>query len=153
MYVGATAMQPGGGAAPRLTARPERTTEIPYGIQANDPALRDLMQGLYMLAAVDTSALPLDAYQPYMQAAVDKVSAGLDGVREATAQLGLQRAQVDETAERHHAQQKILTDQLNDLESVDPYEASTRLSQLEAQIEATSNATARIARLRLTNYL
>ncbi|HYH20736.1 MAG TPA: flagellin [Azospirillum sp.] len=153
MYAGATALQPGGAATPRLTARPEGSAEIPYGVQANDPAPRDLMQGLYMLAAVDTSALPLDAYQPYMQAAVDRISAGLNGLRNATAQLGIQRAQVDETAERHHTQQKILTDQINDLESVDPYEANTRLTQLEAQIEATSNATARIARLRLTNYL
>jgi len=153
MYVGATAMQPGGAATPRLTARPEASTEIPYGVQANDPAVRDLMQGLYMLAAVDTSVLPLDAYRPYMDAAVDRIAAGLNGLRDATAQLGIQRAQVDEIAERHHAQQKILTDQINDLEAVDPYEASTRLNQLEAQIEATSNATARIARLRLTNYL
>ncbi len=152
-YVGATAMQPGGAATPRLSGRPDRTTDIPYGVQANDPAMRDLLQGLYMLASVDTSKLPQDAYQPYMQAAVGKVSAGLDGVRNATAQLGSQRQQLDEIAGRHAAQLKILNDQIDALEGVDPAESSVRLNQLEAQIEATSAATARISRMHLSNYL
>lgn len=152
-YVGATAMQPGGAATPRLSARPDRSTEIPYGVQANDPAMRDLLQGLYMLATIDTSKLPQDAYQPYMQAAVSKVSGGLDGVRNVTAQLGIQREQLDEIAERHSAQLKILNEQIDGLEGVDPAESSVRLNQLEAQIEATSAATARIARMRLSNYL
>lgn len=153
MYMGATAMQPGGADTPRLSARPDRSSEIPYGIQANDPAMRDLLQGLFMLASVDASALPLEAYQPYMDAAVGKLSAGLDGVRNATAQLGIQRAQLDEIVKGHNAQLKILNDQIDALESVDPAESSVRLSQLEAQIEATASATARIARMRLTNYL
>lgn len=152
-YVGATAMQPGGAATPRVTGRPEDASELPYGVQANDKAVRDLLEGMYMLAAVDTSKLPLDAYTPYMQEAVDRLQSGLSGLRDTTARLGIQRAQVDETVERHNTQKKILTNQLNALEEVDPAEASVRLNQLETQIEATSAATARIARLSLTNYL
>ena len=152
-YLGATAMKPGGAANPRLTARADGAAEIPYGVQANDPMFRDLLQGLYMLATIDTSALPLDAYQPYMQAAVDKLGAGLNGLRDATAQLGIQRARLDEIQEQHKARLTILAGQINALEEVDPAEASVRLNQLEVQIEMTSNATARISRLSLANYL
>ncbi|AWJ94761.1 flagellar hook protein (plasmid) [Azospirillum baldaniorum] len=139
--------------APRLSARLDRTTEIPYGIQGNDPAMRDLLQGLYMLASVDTSQLPLDAYKPYMEAAVAKVSGGIEGVRDATAQLGIHRAQLDDIAAMNTTQLRILNDQLDAMESVDPAEASLRMNQLEVQIEATAAATARIARMSLTNYL
>ncbi|QCO19162.1 flagellar hook protein (plasmid) [Azospirillum brasilense] len=139
--------------APRLSARLDRTTEIPYGIQGNDPAMRDLLQGLYMLASVDTSQLPLDAYKPYMEAAVAKVSGGIEGVRDATAQLGIHRAQLDDIAAMNTTQLRILNDQLDAMESVDPAEASLRMNQLEVQIEATAAATARIARMSLANYL
>ncbi|MBK3802899.1 flagellar hook protein [Azospirillum brasilense] len=139
--------------APRLSARLDRTTEIPYGIQGNDPAMRDLLQGLYMLASVDTSQLPLDAYKPYMEAAVAKVSGGIEGARDATAQLGIHRAQLDDIAAMNTTQLRILNDQLDAMESVDPAEASLRMNQLEVQIEATAAATARIARMSLTNYL
>ncbi|MBK4722556.1 flagellar hook protein [Azospirillum sp. YIM DDC1] len=139
--------------APRLSARLDRSTEIPYGIQGNDPAMRDLLQGLYMLASVDTSQLPLDAYKPYMEAAVAKVSGGIEGVRDATAQLGIHRAQLDDIAAMNTTQLRILNDQLDAMESVDPAEASLRMNQLEVQIEATAAATARIARMSLANYL
>ena len=56
-------------------------------------------------------------------------------------------------AEQHKTQKAILSLQIDNLEGVDPYEASTRITQLEAQIDATSSATARIAKLHLTNYL
>ncbi|PWC42578.1 flagellin [Azospirillum sp. TSO22-1] len=152
-YVGATALKPGGTPNPRLTGRPDASVELAYGVQANDPGVRSLLEGLYMLAAVDTSKLPLDAYQPYVQAAVDRLSAGTEGMRDATAQLGIQHATLLDVAERHRTHQKILADQINDLENVDPAQASVRLNQLEMQVEATASVTARIARLRLTNYL
>ncbi|HYG86954.1 MAG TPA: flagellin [Azospirillum sp.] len=152
-YVGATTQKPGGAPNPRLTGRPDSSVELAYGVQANDPAVRSLLEGLYMLAAVDTSKLELDAYKPYIQAAVDKLSAGTEGIRDATAQLGIQHATLLDVAERHRTQQKILTDQINDLENVDPAEASVRFNQLETQIEATESVTAFISRMRLTNYL
>lgn len=152
-YVGATTMQPGGAATPRVTGRPADAVELPYGIQANDKPFRDLMQGLYMLATVDTSKMELDAYKPYIETAVSKMSGGLDNIRNATSQLGIYRHQLEETIESHKTRQKVLSEQINSLEEVPPEEASVRLNQLEVQIEAASSATARIAKMRLSNYL
>lgn len=153
LYTGTTAHQAGGGASPRVSGRPADAATIPYGVQANDPMMRELLEGIYMLAAVDTSAMSVDAYPDYIKTAVDKLSGGLGTLREATAQLGIQRAQVASVAEQHRTQKSILTLQIDNLEGVDPYEASTRISQLEAQVDATASATARIAKLRLSNYL
>ncbi|CAO3440297.1 flagellin N-terminal helical domain-containing protein [Azospirillum endophyticum] len=153
LYTGTTALQPGGAAAPRVGGQPADSTSIAYGVQANDPMMRQMLEGIYMLAAVDTSQMEVDAYPDYIKTAVDKLSGGLGKLREATAQLGIQRAQVATLAEQHKTQKSVLSLQINNLEGVDPYEASTRISQLEAQIDATSSATARIAKLHLTNYL
>lgn len=153
LYTGTTALQPGGTASPRVSGQPADSTGIAYGVQANDPMMRQVLEGIYMLAAVDTSKMDVDAYPDYIRAAVDKLSGGLGKLREATAQLGIQRAQVATLAEQHKTQKSILSLQIDTLEGVDPYEASTRISQLEAQIDATSSATARIAKLHLTNYL
>ena len=153
LYTGTTAQQPGGAASPRVSGRPADSTSIPYGVQANDPMMREMLEGIYMLAAVDTSQMNVDAYPDYIKTAVDKLSGGLGKVREATAQLGIQRGQVATLAEQHKTQKAILSLQIDNLEGVDPYEASTRITQLEAQIDATSSATARIAKLHLTNYL
>jgi flagellar hook-associated protein 3 FlgL len=37
------------------TARLDRGYEISYGVRADDPAIRELMQGLYMLASVPST--------------------------------------------------------------------------------------------------
>ncbi|SMH63058.1 flagellin [Azospirillum agricola] len=152
-YTGTTAMQAGGGASPRITGRPADATSVPYGVQANDPMFRDLLQGAYMLAAVDTSTMEPAAYKDYIEEAVSKMSKGLGDLRQATALLGIQRNQIASVAEQHQTQKTILNLQIDNLEGVDYGEASTRISNLEAQIDATASATARIAKMHLTNYL
>ncbi|MGQ9369316.1 flagellin [Azospirillum sp. ST 5-10] len=152
-YTGTTTLRAGGTANPRVAGRPADDTTIAYGIQANDPMIREILEGAYMLAAVDTSKMEPAAYDDYMYAAVSKLSGGLNDLRDSIAQLGIQRNQVTTLAEQHKTQIAILNTQIHNLEGVDPYEASVRISQLETQIDATSSATARIAKLHLTNYL
>lgn len=152
-YTGTTALQPGGAASTRLSGQASDAATIDYGVQANDAMFRNILEGAYMLAALDTSTMTEDAYPGYIKAAVDKLSSGLSGLQGATAQLGIQRAQVASIADQQQTRKAILNLQINNMESVDPYEASTRISQLEAQIDATASATARIANLHLTNYL
>lgn len=152
-YTGTTAFRPGGTPNPRVAGRPEDGTELAYGVQANDQPVRDLMQGLFMLAAIDTSALPQDAYKPYMDEAIAKLNAGLDGLRTTQSELGVRHATLDGVKQRHEARMKVMNEQIIKLEDVDPYETEVRLSQIEAQLQATMNATVRISRLRLTDYL
>lgn len=153
MFLGTKALDAGGAPNPRVAGMPEDANEVPYGIQANDPFVRDMMQGLFMLAAIDTHALAPDAYQPYMEAALAKLDGGLGGLRAASADLGVQQASIARVEQRHTARMKVLNEQINALEDVDPYETSVRLNQIEAQLEAAMNATARVSRLRLTDYL
>ncbi|HEV7372707.1 flagellin [Arenibaculum sp.] len=153
LYTGTTALAPGGAPNPRVSGTPEEGVELAYGVQANDPMMRSLMQGLFMLAAVDTGTLPAGAYQPYMDVAIDRLSAGLGELRRVQAEIGIQHASIPDTKQRLDARMKVLNEQIIALEDVDPYETSLRLGQIEAQLEATMSATARVSRLRLTDYL
>lgn len=153
LYTGTTALAPGGAANPRVSGTPEEGVVLAYGVQANDPAVRSLMQGLFMLAAVDTGTLPADAYQPYMDVAIERLSAGLGELRRVQAELGIRHASIPDARQGLEARMKVLNEQIIALEDVDPAEVSLRLNQIEAQLEATMSATARVSRLRLTDYL
>jgi len=47
----------------------------------------------------------------------------------------------------------ILTTQISNLEDVNPYEASTQVTNLQTQIETAYSLTAQLQKLSLVNYL
>ncbi|HEX2146946.1 MAG TPA: flagellar hook-associated family protein, partial [Pseudorhizobium sp.] len=75
---------------------------------------------------------------------------GLDQER---TRLGLSAERVKKADETLNAQKNIIETHLNDLESVDAYEASTRVKGLEALVETAYTLTARLQQLSLVNFL
>ncbi len=69
------------------------------------------------------------------------------------ARLGLSAERVKKADETLEAQKKIIDTHINDLESVDAYEASTRVKGLEALVETAYTLTARLQQLSLVNFL
>ena len=125
-----------------------------YGVQANDAAFTDLMRGLTMLAAVDVSQIAdPDAYAAYVTEAVDAISVGIGGVLAAETQLGAQQKLVEDTSTALEDVNDIYNSRILALEAVDPYEAATRLSQLETQLQSSYAVTARLMNLSLLNFL
>lgn len=84
------------------------------------------------------------------QAYIGQAMSSLTGER---ARLGLSAERVKKADETLEAQQKIIEVHLNDLESVDAYEASTRVKGLEALVETAYTLTARLQQLSLVNFL
>ena len=84
------------------------------------------------------------------QAYIGQAMSSLTGER---ARLGLSAERVKKADETLEAQQKIIEVHLNDLESVDAYEASTRVKGLQALIETAYTLTARLQQLSLVNFL
>lgn len=74
----------------------------------------------------------------------------LDGER---GRLGFAQARVKRANDSLHSQKDIVTSQIGNLESVDRYEAATRVNMLTTQIEASYSLTARIQQLSLVNFL
>ncbi len=75
------------------------------------------------------------------------------GIDQERARLGLAAERVKKADESLQAQQNIIETHLNDLQSVDAYEASTRVKGLEALVETAYTLTARLQQLSLVNFL
>lgn len=153
-YNGTPALTAGGDPEERVVALIDEGVRVNYGVQANDDAFTELLRGLSMLAAVDpTTITDSDAYAAYVAEAVDAISVGVGGVLAAETRLGAQQKLVEDTTTAQNDVVDIYTTRILALEGVDPYEAATRLSQLETQLQSSYAVTARLMNLSLLNFL
>ncbi|MFU8863086.1 MAG: flagellin [Rhodobacterales bacterium] len=143
-----------GTALPRVAARLDEGTVLPHGIQANDPAFTDLLRGLSMFAATDTATIAdPEAYRIWVGDAVNAISRGIAGMIDTESRLGGQQQTVDQTLKNQRERHVLYNSQVLSLEGVDPYEAATRLTNLQTQLEATYTVTARLSRLSFLNFM
>lgn len=75
---------------------------------------------------------------------------GIDNQR---SELGVSENRITKANTALESQLRIITLHLGDVEGVDPYEASTRMNSLLAQVETSYTLTARIQQMSLMNYL
>jgi len=136
-----------------LTARLDRGYQIDYGLRADDPAVRDALQGLYMLAAVPSGSVPDDAYAAWQSEALAHLDKGFQGVIGMASTVGYQQSAVADVMARHDSTLTQLNTQIVNLEQADPYETAAKLSQFQSQLEATFTVTARMSQLSLTKFL
>lgn len=153
-YNGTDQLDAGGNPNERVKAMISETSDLDYGVQANDEAFTEIFRGVAMLASVDVSEIDnSQAYGAWMSEATKAMNNGVEGLTQAGAELGYQRQKLDEQIIIHEDKKQIYNKKINNLESVDPYEASTRFSALQTQLEATYSVTARLSQLSFTNYM
>lgn len=141
-------------AGTRVEARIDESVVLSHGVQANDDSFRELMRGLAMLASVDVAQISDQAtYSRYVNAAVDAISAGTRQLLEQESGLGLMQGVVEDTIAAQEKVNDIYSYRLVDIESVDPYEAASRLNLLQSQLEASYAVTARLSRLSILNFI
>jgi flagellar hook-associated protein 3 FlgL len=124
-------------------------------------ALRDVMQGAWILNEVNREQIPDDAaYQRLMtgdgagvRGALDLISEGLDTIRSVRANMGITYQQVDAAEETLGTQDALLSAQRNTFEGVDGAEATSRLLELENQLRISYEATSRVMNLSLFNFI
>lgn len=153
-YNGTPQQTPGGVPEARLEARIESELVLPYGVQANDRPYVQVMQGMAMIAATDVSQIAdAGGYETWVSAAVDLISQGIAGMIETESRLGGQQVQLENTQEVQESRRLLYNTQIVALEGADPYEAASRVTALQTQLEATYTISARITRLSFLNYL
>ena len=152
-YAGTPALAGDGSASERVSTRVAGDTVLAHGVQANDPGVREILRGLSMLASVDPATVPDDAWSEWIGTAVKALSSGVDQVQSAEVKLGLQRAQLDDVITRQQDRVTLFATELDALEGVDGYEAATRLTQIQTQLEASYAVTARLSRMSFLNYM
>jgi flagellar hook-associated protein 3 FlgL len=140
--------------SPRISARIDEATVLAYGVQANDPAFTRALKGLAMFASVDPATLAdSGAYEVWIGAAIDELASGIDGIIVAEGLLGTQQGTLEDTILRQQDRGDLYARHIGLLETVDPYEAATRVTELSTQLEAAYAVTARISRLSFLDYM
>jgi len=81
------------------------------------------------------------------------IGEGITGVDAERTTLGISQARVKQANTSLEAQKTILTTGIRDLESVDTYEAATRLNTLETQLSLAYTLTSKLQSMSLLNYL
>jgi flagellar hook-associated protein 3 FlgL len=148
----ATAYQGGGALAP-VPVGPGEVAQI--DITATDPAIRETLKGLGMIALLDRGLFTGD---PAAQAAMvrrsgEVLAAGQNSRALLAGRLGTVEGQVEGARTRNTAEQSALQIARTGLLSVDPYDAAARLQEAQGQLEMLYTLTARLSRLSLVDFL
>jgi len=93
------------------------------------------------------------AREAVVDRAVTLVTEAIAGLGQLQSDAGLLQKRVAEATLRLEAQADLFERHIGKLEGVDPYEASTRVSQLMSQIEMSYTLTARLGELSLMRFL
>lgn len=143
------------GGAPRAPLRVSDGAEAQVRITALDPTIKETLKGLTMAALLDTGVLanvPQARLELAKTAGLHLLQSNTDRAA-LTGQLGAVQAQIDTSASQNSAESTALKILRNEITTVDPYEAATKLQDMHSQLERIYTLTARMTRLSLMDYL
>jgi len=122
---------------------------LSYGVTADDPAFEKALRAFNLIANLTTSPVDTDVLDEATQLASDAT----DALSVTQARLGATSASLERTIDRHVEEQLVLQSHVEDIRSVDLAESTTRLSQLQASLEATMSLMKILEENNLSKYL
>jgi flagellar hook-associated protein 3 FlgL len=120
---------------------------------ADESAFRKLAMAYTMVADLGTANLSQPAFEVVIDQANLMINEAIKELGDIQSKLGVSQQRVKDASDRMTLQLDILTSQVSSLESVDQYEAATRVNDLLTQIETSHALTARILSLSILKYL
>lgn len=152
-YNGSSELDSGGQPRPQVNAWVTTGQELVYGARANDEPFREAIKGLAMLAVTDVSQMDEAAYSTWMGRVVEALSTAQDGMLDVSAHVGFSQEIVETAQTRLTDLSLVRRSQITNYESVDPYEAITRMTNLETQLQASYQVSSRLSDLSILNFL
>lgn len=136
-----------------ITARITLTDTSPASVSANEVGIRKLTAAAAFAAVFLDGQLNEYARDAVIAASTSLVGQAVSDLAQTQARTGIIEQRVTAASERLSMQVDIFSGKVNDLVGVDPYEASTRVQQLLAQIETAYTLTNRMSQLSLVRFL
>lgn len=142
-----------GGDAATLSISAEDKLDMAF--TAADPAIRDTIKSMAMVALVDRGTVIADSETgaALIYAAGNSMLQNQSDRAVLAGRIGLAQARVDMAQTRNEAEGSALQLARTDLLAVDPYEAATRMEAAQTQLETLYSVTARLSRLSLVDFL
>lgn len=127
------------------------TTET--SVSANITGIRKLAMVSAITSELMQGPLNAGAAAALSERALTLVNEGIAEITTEQTMTGVAQQRVTNASERIETQVNLFEQTISDMESVDPYEAATRVSALTSQIETAYALTSRIQQLSLLNFM
>ena len=137
----------------QITSRITLTETAQTSVSANIPGVRKLAMAAALVAVVYDADLSKEARDATMQSAMKLLGQAIGDLVSQQSITGIVEQRIERANERMSMQIDLFDKTLNNLEGVDPYEASTRVSGLMAQIELSYSLTSRLQQMSLLKFL
>lgn len=122
-------------------------------VSANEPAFQKLAQAYTMVADLGSANLQPATNQVVSLAAQKLLSSAIGLLTDMQANVGATQSAVTKAGGEMSLQIDLLSTQIGDLENVNTYEASTRITNLQTQIETAYALTSQLHDLSLVKFL
>jgi flagellar hook-associated protein 3 FlgL len=136
-----------------VTNRISRTEIAKTSVTANDPSFRKLSEAYAMISGLGFSNLNESTRQVVVQKAMQLAGDSTGELTQVQSFLGVTQKRITDTNDQIDLQVDFLNQSIDNLESVDPTEIATQISNLTTQLEAAYTLTNRLNNLSLMDYL
>lgn len=136
-----------------IKSRISPTETASTSISANADGFRKAIMSAVMITEFANIGLNSSAFGALTSQALTTTSQAVTQTTSEQTTLGLAQSRTTDAITRIAAQQKILNDSVNNLEEVDPYDASVRVNALMTQMETSYALTVKLQNMSLLNYL
>ncbi len=136
-----------------LTGRVTNNQIIETSTNTNSSGFRQMALAMVISTELLSKTLATDVRQAASTAAISAIGLGRTGIDAQRTQLGLSQSRVSEANDFLDAQRNILEKYLSSMQSIDPYEASSRVEELKTLLQTAYSLTAHLQNLSLVNFL
>ena len=128
---------------------------LQYDSSANQPAFRDLLKGLSMLSLLNSSAGQLDtsAQTTLLSQAGSVIAKAQNEITTLQGSLGSVQSSLTAATNAQQSAANATQAQIVNYVTVDAYSASTEITSLQTQIQASYELTSQISQLSLVHYM
>jgi flagellin-like hook-associated protein FlgL len=139
-------------------ARVDPSLTVPYGMRANEQAIRNAVQSIAVFSTVTFSPSDPNAEARYSALASRVNSAladtpGVQKINDIAADLATAQATLATAKSRHQSNSAVLTDMVNNIEGINTDQVGAQVLQLQTQLQASLETTAAMAKLSLVNFI
>lgn len=133
--------------------RISNTETVAAGASSNEAGLRKLVSVYAAASDLGTAGLNQSTFEALTTWMAERTGEAVQEVSVIQARVGTVQQRVADAIDRSEIQRNVLDLRIDDIEGVDPFEASTRVTSLLTQIETSYAVTARIQQLSILNFL
>lgn len=137
----------------QIVARITTSETTNASVSANVDGVRKLAMGASLVAGLMDGNFSDDTFRSIFERSAQLVTQSVADLGTTQGELGIIQQRVEAASERLSLQTDLFQTNLQELEGIDAYEVSTRISNLLAQIETSYTLTARIQQLSLVRFL